>query len=72
MNKRTDNSNEIEAPESTTADRHALVLGGSLAGLLAARVLCDHFDRVTVVERDPFLQPLRHAVASRRRITFTL
>ncbi|MGH9962867.1 MAG: hypothetical protein ACREBC_38080, partial [Pyrinomonadaceae bacterium] len=34
--------------------RHALVLGGSLAGLLAARVLCDHFDRVTVVERDVF------------------
>lgn len=33
---------------------HAVVLGGSLAGLLAARVLTDHFDRVTVVERDRF------------------
>ena len=54
MNRRTGISNEIEAPESTTASRHALVLGGSLAGLLAARVLCDHFDRVTVVERDSF------------------
>lgn len=31
---------------------HALVIGGSIAGLLAARVLVDHFDRVTVVERD--------------------
>jgi 2-polyprenyl-6-methoxyphenol hydroxylase-like FAD-dependent oxidoreductase len=31
---------------------HALVLGGSLAGLLAARVLARHFARVTVVERD--------------------
>src|SRR5919107_2801166 len=31
---------------------HALVIGGSMAGLLAARVLTDHFDRVTVVERD--------------------
>jgi len=34
--------------------RHAVVLGGSLAGLLSARVLAGHFDRVTVVERDSF------------------
>jgi 2-polyprenyl-6-methoxyphenol hydroxylase-like FAD-dependent oxidoreductase len=33
---------------------HALVVGGSMAGLLAARVLADSFDRVTVVERDGF------------------
>ncbi|MCB9598869.1 MAG: FAD-dependent monooxygenase [Sandaracinus sp.] len=33
-------------------ERHALVLGASLGGLLAARVLADHFDRVTLVERD--------------------
>ena len=32
--------------------RHAVVLGGSLAGLLAARVLSDHFDEVTLIERD--------------------
>ena len=32
--------------------RHAVVLGGSLAGLLAARVLADHFDEVTLIERD--------------------
>jgi 2-polyprenyl-6-methoxyphenol hydroxylase-like FAD-dependent oxidoreductase len=31
---------------------HAAVLGGSIAGLLAARVLSDHFQRVTLVERD--------------------
>src|SRR5215218_3007909 len=30
----------------------AVVLGGGIAGLLAARVLRDHFDRVTLVERD--------------------
>jgi 2-polyprenyl-6-methoxyphenol hydroxylase-like FAD-dependent oxidoreductase len=30
----------------------AVVIGGSLAGLFAARVLSDHFDEVTVVERD--------------------
>jgi 2-polyprenyl-6-methoxyphenol hydroxylase-like FAD-dependent oxidoreductase len=28
-------------------------MGGSMAGLVAARVLSDHFDEVTVVERDP-------------------
>lgn len=32
--------------------RHAVVIGGSMAGLLAARALADHFDRVTVLERD--------------------
>src|SRR5262245_49917711 len=31
---------------------HAVVIGGSMAGLLAARILAEHFDRVTVVERD--------------------
>ena len=31
---------------------NAVVLGGSLAGLCAARVLADHCERVTVVERD--------------------
>jgi 2-polyprenyl-6-methoxyphenol hydroxylase-like FAD-dependent oxidoreductase len=33
---------------------HAVVIGGSLAGLCAARVLAAHFARVTVVERDRF------------------
>jgi 2-polyprenyl-6-methoxyphenol hydroxylase-like FAD-dependent oxidoreductase len=32
---------------------HVVVLGASLAGLLAARVLADAYGRVTVVERDP-------------------
>ena len=35
--------------------QHAVVVGGSLAGLLAARVLSDHFERVTLIERDTFL-----------------
>ncbi|WP_074951843.1 FAD-dependent oxidoreductase [Myxococcus fulvus] len=30
----------------------AVVIGGSMAGLLSARVLADHFDKVTLVERD--------------------
>jgi 2-polyprenyl-6-methoxyphenol hydroxylase-like FAD-dependent oxidoreductase len=32
----------------------ALVIGGSLSGLLAARVLANHFDHVTLLERDTF------------------
>ncbi|MCW5850007.1 MAG: hypothetical protein KIT87_07975 [Anaerolineae bacterium] len=39
---------------SSTRSEHALVIGGSVAGLLAARVLADHFERVTVVKRDHF------------------
>ncbi|MBD1853833.1 2-polyprenyl-6-methoxyphenol hydroxylase-like oxidoreductase [Leptolyngbya sp. FACHB-711] len=31
---------------------HAVVIGGSLSGLLMSRVLANHFDRVTVIERD--------------------
>jgi flavin-dependent dehydrogenase len=31
---------------------HAVVIGSSMAGLLAARVLADHFAHVTVLERD--------------------
>lgn len=32
---------------------HAVVIGGSIAGLTAARVLSDHFAHVTILERDP-------------------
>jgi 2-polyprenyl-6-methoxyphenol hydroxylase-like FAD-dependent oxidoreductase len=34
--------------------KHAIVIGGSMAGLLAARVLSDHFEWVTLLERDAF------------------
>ena len=33
---------------------HAVVVGGSMAGMLATRVLSDHFERVTLLERDRF------------------
>ena len=40
---------------------HAVVIGGSLAGLMSATVLADHFDRVTVFERDRIEdQPVLH------------
>ena len=32
--------------------RQAVVIGGSVAGLMTARVLADHFDQVTILERD--------------------
>jgi flavin-dependent dehydrogenase len=32
--------------------QQAVVIGGSMAGLMTARVLADHFDAVTVLERD--------------------
>ena len=35
------------------AGDHAVVLGASVGGLLAARVLADAYRRVTIVERDP-------------------
>ena len=42
------------APGGTTLlGDHAVVIGGSLAGLLAARVLAERFRQVTIVERDP-------------------
>lgn len=38
---------------ATHSSRRALVLGASMAGLLTARVLSNHFDQVTIIERDP-------------------
>jgi 2-polyprenyl-6-methoxyphenol hydroxylase-like FAD-dependent oxidoreductase len=35
-----------------TNRQHAIVIGGSLAGLLTARVLSKHFERVTIIEKD--------------------
>lgn len=43
---------------------HAVVLGAGMAGLAAARVLSDHFARVTIVERDP----LPNAPEARRSV----
>ncbi len=37
-----------------TLGNHAVVIGGSIAGLLTARILTDYFEQVTVVERDRF------------------
>jgi len=47
---------EYEPSAVPTVDSHAVVVGGSIAGLLAARVLADAYERVTVLERDPLGQ----------------
>jgi glycine/D-amino acid oxidase-like deaminating enzyme len=39
---------------STAYRRHAIVIGGSIAGLTTARILTDHFDEVTIIDRDHF------------------
>lgn len=44
----------MQQPVTRTANQHnhAIVIGGSMAGLLAARVLSERFTQVTVIERD--------------------
>ncbi|MCW3467023.1 FAD-dependent oxidoreductase [Chitinophaga nivalis] len=38
--------------DQQSSRHHAIVIGGSITGLLAARVLADHFEKVTVLEKD--------------------
>jgi hypothetical protein len=38
----------------TAGIKHAVVIGGSMAALLAARVLSDWYEHVTVIDRDAF------------------
>ena len=49
---------------------HAVVVGASMAGMLAARVLADVFERVTILERDtlPTGPDLRSGVPQARHL----
>jgi 2-polyprenyl-6-methoxyphenol hydroxylase-like FAD-dependent oxidoreductase len=38
----------------STDEARAIVVGGGMAGMLAGRVLSDHFERVTIVDRDRY------------------
>jgi 2-polyprenyl-6-methoxyphenol hydroxylase-like FAD-dependent oxidoreductase len=40
--------------------QHAIVIGGSIAGLLTARVLSEHFEQVTIIERDWLPEGFEH------------
>jgi 2-polyprenyl-6-methoxyphenol hydroxylase-like FAD-dependent oxidoreductase len=44
---------QYDSDRLTERSGHAVVVGAGMAGLLAARVLADAFDEVTVLERDP-------------------
>jgi 2-polyprenyl-6-methoxyphenol hydroxylase-like FAD-dependent oxidoreductase len=46
--------NKVVKQKSFDTD-HAIVIGGSMAGLLVARVLSEHFERVTIIERDQLI-----------------
>lgn len=49
---------------------HAIVIGSSIAGLTAARVLTDHFAKVTIIERDhlPDNPEFRYGVPQARHV----
>lgn len=40
-------------PAAINNRRHAIMLGGSFAGLMTAKALSSHYGRVTIVEKDP-------------------
>jgi 2-polyprenyl-6-methoxyphenol hydroxylase-like FAD-dependent oxidoreductase len=52
MANRTEQSSPRSDRTAPRAGAHAIVIGASMAGLLAARVLSDSYDRVTVLDRD--------------------
>ncbi|MGK7916735.1 MAG: NAD(P)/FAD-dependent oxidoreductase [Prochloraceae cyanobacterium] len=45
-----------EVISGSGSQEQAIVIGGGIAGILAARVLSDHFERVTIIERDRYPQ----------------
>jgi 2-polyprenyl-6-methoxyphenol hydroxylase-like FAD-dependent oxidoreductase len=49
------NVRDAMSPGPVAPGRIAVVIGGSIAGLCAARVLSEHVDSVLVLERDPLL-----------------
>jgi hypothetical protein len=51
--KQSAKGKKMDAPANGTRNC-AIVIGGSIAGLLAARVLADYYGQVIVVERDSF------------------
>jgi 2-polyprenyl-6-methoxyphenol hydroxylase-like FAD-dependent oxidoreductase len=50
---RDQSSTQASSNPRAAGGRHAVVVGGSIGGMLAARVLAEHFDAVSVIERDP-------------------
>jgi 2-polyprenyl-6-methoxyphenol hydroxylase-like FAD-dependent oxidoreductase len=63
-----------QSREAMAEPDRAIVIGASMAGLLAARVLSDHFQEVVIVERDrlPKQAEFRKGVPQSRHIHFLL
>lgn len=51
--------NKQQLSQSGFGGQHAVIIGASMAGLLASRVLSDHFEQVTVIERDHLPQEIQ-------------
>src|SRR5438874_599266 len=51
--------NNQQSSRSSFGGQHAVVIGASMAGLLASRVLSEHFEQVTVIERDRLPQEVQ-------------
>ena len=47
---------DVQTQNSFKQGTHAIVIGGSIAGLLASRILTNHFENVTIIERDRYPQ----------------
>jgi hypothetical protein len=54
MNTRA--NRKVQGGAGNIEGSHAVVFGGSLAGFLTPRILADHFDKVTILERDAYLE----------------
>ena len=46
--------------QKNAKENHALIIGGSMGGLLAARVLAERFQKVTILDRDSFPETPEH------------
>ena len=59
-----------QTARSEFGGHHAVVIGASMAGLLASRVLADHFEHVTIIERDrlPYEVQTRKGVPQGRHV----
>jgi 2-polyprenyl-6-methoxyphenol hydroxylase-like FAD-dependent oxidoreductase len=42
----------MNSKQIVQSNKHAVVIGASMTGLVAARVLSDHFEQVPIIERD--------------------
>jgi 2-polyprenyl-6-methoxyphenol hydroxylase-like FAD-dependent oxidoreductase len=63
----SDRGESARQKDSPTPNRHAVVIGGGIGGLLAAHALARRFAQVTVLERSHYPDPVSGTVPSVRR-----